>query len=398
VGLKWLTKQLNSRPAVAGRSFLPPFIAGISLNIETDIVSPAYVGFYHVPLSWCAELPSDQVWIQGALEELFKVVHEGELNNGLRFRVRRDGFIWFDCNDWFPGTNTIIPGYSAEPGSKVPKKVTEAEKLAEQRAHNRAMLVNAYQLCLNSSHAFVKKRSTGLGAPIQSTHLVHLTDFSNPISRLYASTIDPYCIYINSALDSIANREQSARNSRRLVEIEVIANSFELLNSIIMSKFDDSLKIVELIYWAHHRYSENSFSDSLILSWAVCEKTINHLWGEFLHGKRAESEEDVRINKERARKLKGRDFTASIVSEVLELSEVLETQLFRRVDDTRKKRNAWLHSLDGIDDRDAANAMRAATELFEIATGVTLRPSISRTMAGTGGVPLEMYDFDKKKS
>jgi len=134
------------------------------------------------------------------------------------------------------------------------------------------------------------------------------------------------------------------------------------------------------------------------LSWAVCEKTINHLWGEFLLGKRAECEEVVRINKKRTKKLKGRDFTASIVSEILELSDVLKTQLFHRVDDARKKRNAWLHSLDVIDDRDAASAMRAATGLFELATGVALKPSISRTMAGTGGVPLEMYDFDRKKS
>lgn len=368
-------------------------MAGVSLNMETDIVSPAYVGFYHVPLSWCAEPPSDQVWRQGSLEELFKIVYEGALHNGLRFRVRRDGFIWFDCNDWRLGTNTIIPGYPEKPGSKVPKEVREAEKIAEQRAHNRAMLLNAYQLCLNSSHSFVKKRSTGLGAPVQSTYLVHLTDFSNPISRLYASTNEPYCTYINSALDSIAKRDQKARDARRLVELEVIEYSFDLLNSVIECEIDGSLKVVELLFWAHHRYSENAFSDSLILSWAVCEKLLNHLWRLFLQGKRSETEEEVRINQERAKKLKGRDFTTSIVSEVLELSGVVETHLFRRVDHARKKRNAWLHSLDVIEDRDASNAMRAATELLEVATGVSLRPSISRTVAGTGGVPLDMYDF-----
>jgi len=29
MGVKWLTKQLNSLPSVAGRSFLAPFIAGV---------------------------------------------------------------------------------------------------------------------------------------------------------------------------------------------------------------------------------------------------------------------------------------------------------------------------------------------------------------------------------
>lgn len=366
--------------------------------METDIVSPAYVGFYHVPLSWCAEVPPEEVWQRGSLEELFKVVHEGTLEGGLRFRVRRDGFIWFNCNKWDPGTYTIIPGYSIEPGNKVPKKVTEAERLAEQRAHNRSMLLNAYQLCLNSAHSFVKKRSTGLGAPVQSTYLVHLTDFTNPISLLYASPNEPYCIYVNNAVDSIAKRNPKAINSRRLIEHDVIHYSFNLLNQILKSNNKNAVKITEMLYWAHHRYSENAFSDSLILSWAVCEKLINHLWGDFVRTKKGVINGVERVNKDRVKKLEGRDFTASIVTEVLELSGVINFELFRGIDDARRKRNAWLHSLNAIEDKDASSAMRTAIELFQVATGVALRPAISRTMPGTGGVPTHMYVFDNDES
>lgn len=362
--------------------------------MEIEIVSPAYVGFYHVPLSWCAEAPSEEVWRRGSLEDLFKVVHEGTLEGGLRFRVRRDGFIWFDCNKWEPGTHTIIPGYSIAPGSKIPKGVTEAERLAEERAHNRAMLLNAYQLCLNSAHSFVKSRSTGLGAPVQSTYLVHLTDFTNPISLLYGSNNEPYCIYVNNAVNSVAKRIQEAKNIRRLIEYEVIAHSFDLLDQVMKCKSESAVKITEMLYWAHHRYSENAFSDSLILSWAVCEKLINHLWSEFVRAKKGVVEGIERMNKDRIKKLEGRDFTASIVSEVLELFGIIDLKLFCGIDDARRKRNAWLHSLDAIEDRDASNAMLTATELFKVATGVTLRPSISRVMPGTGGVPEHMYVFD----
>lgn len=37
MGLKWLTRQLNSLPAVAGRSFLAPFIAGVMQRGEMAI-------------------------------------------------------------------------------------------------------------------------------------------------------------------------------------------------------------------------------------------------------------------------------------------------------------------------------------------------------------------------
>jgi hypothetical protein len=366
--------------------------------MESEIISPAYVGFYHVPLSWFAEIPPEDVWRRGTLEALLKVVYEGTLEGGLRFRVRRDGFIWFDCNEWEPGMYTIIPGYSLEPGNKVPKKVTEAERLAEQRAHNRSMLLNAYQLCLNSAHSFVKKRSTGLGAPVQSTYLIHLTDFTNPISLFYASPNEPYCTYVNNAVDAIAKRNPKSINSRRLIEYEVIDYSFNLLNQILKSKNKGAVKITEMLYWAHHRYSENAFSDSLILSWAVCEKLINHLWGDFVRSKKGLIEGAERMNKDRVKKLEGRDFTASIVTEVLELSGVIDLELFCGIDDARRKRNAWLHSLDAIEDRDASSAMRTAIELFKVATNVALRPAISRTMPGTGGVPRHMYGFDSSAS
>ncbi|ODS31396.1 MAG: hypothetical protein SCARUB_03473, partial [Candidatus Scalindua rubra] len=65
--------------------------------METEIISPAYVGFYHVPLSWCSEEPSEEIWWRGSIEEVMKIVYEGTLEGDIHYRVRRDGFIWFDC-------------------------------------------------------------------------------------------------------------------------------------------------------------------------------------------------------------------------------------------------------------------------------------------------------------
>jgi hypothetical protein len=364
--------------------------------METDIISQAYVGFYHSPLVWCAEKPSEDIRRQGAVEDVLRIVHEGTLDCGIRFRVRRDGFIWFDCNNWEPGKYTRIPGWS-NPKMIVPKEVIDAEKTAETRAYNRSILINAYQLCLCTSHLLVRYRGTNLGDPVESTHVVPLNDFSNPIYLLYPYPVEPYPIYINNALELIFRRDKKAFDIRQLIELDVIEYSFKILGEILQSKNKNALKIAEILYWASRHYTENAFSESLILSWAVCEKLIGHLWGDFIKSKKESIEGLERMNRARIEKLEGRDFTASIVTEVMELIGLLPLKLFRSLNDARSKRNAWLHKLATITDKDASNSLFAATELFRIATGVSLKPSLHRVAPGTGGVPPHMYDFNTDK-
>lgn len=275
----------------------------------------------------------------------------------------------------------------------MPQEVIDAERLAETRAYNRSMLINAYQLCLNSAHSTKRLRATPLGAPVQSRHLVSLTDFSNPISLVYPSSNDPYCIYVNSSVAALARRQGTDVPSRNLIEADVIAYSFQLLGKVMTSQNRDALKLAELLFWAHSQYGENFFANALILSWAACEKMIAYLWSQFLRSKKGARGDRERISASRLKKLEGRDFSASVVTEILELSDVIAFDLFSGLDEARRKRNSWLHSLEAVTDRDASNALRTATALYHVATHIELRPAVSRTVPGTGGVPPHLYEF-----
>jgi len=366
---------------------------GTEMTMQPALICPAYVGFYSVPISWFSIAPDENTWRKAPIRELLSIVHEGQLAAGIKFRVRRDGFIWFDCNNWEPGTYTEIPAYDRVPGTNVPREVTAAELVAEGRAYNRSMLINAFQFCLNVAHVVKRHRSTQMSAPVQPRHLIHLSDFENPISPLYNFHPEPYCIYVDGILKEFQNRGTNPIQARRLVEHDVVAYSFELLDKIMASQNEDALKIVELLYWGCARYYDCSFADSLVLAWTACEKIINSLWANYLRSQKETIDSYERINKDRLKKLGGRDFSASVVTEFLELSKVIPFDLFRRLDETRKKRNAWLHSLESIDDIDASKALMAAGDLFKVATGITIRHGLSRTVPGTGGMPKEMYKF-----
>lgn len=357
------------------------------------LISGAYVGFYRLPVCWFIEAPPKLLNIQNSLIETLAIVKEGKLSAGIHYRVRRDGFILFDMNEWEPGTYTEIPGYEQKPGCRVPKNVVDAEYIAETRAHNRAMLINAYQVCLNSSESEVRRRSGPPGVPVLATQLINLPNSNNPLSGPYHYANDPYTHYINREINAIISRDEKAIDRRRVIEKDVLDHSFILLDKILSCEFDGTLKLVEMLFWAHHRYSENAFPDSLILSWAICERIMSSLWNDYLRSENSKSADEPRVSKARLKKLEGRDFTASVVSEILELTGVIDNKLYRDIDSARKLRNSWLHSLQEISSSETANAMRTAARLLEIRTGVKLTLGIVRTLAGTGGFPPGIYAF-----
>ena len=63
------------------------------------------------------------------------------------------------------------------------------------------------------------------------------------------------------------------------------------------------------------------------------------------------------INFTRMQKLTGRDFTASIVSEILSLNGLLPFEQYKLTVNVRQTRNDWLHKLSSINRVDSAKAI-----------------------------------------
>jgi hypothetical protein len=78
-------------------------------------------------------------------------------------------------------------------------------------------------------------------------------------------------------------------------------------------------------------------------------------------------EKQKRINSKRAEFLTGREFPASVMSNLLELWEVIPLTLLKEVDSVRGFRNKIVHALGfSPANRDAALALRTAQEMIKL--------------------------------
>jgi hypothetical protein len=170
------------------------------------------------------------------------------------------------------------------------------------------------------------------------------------------------------------------------------------MEKILSHKFDDLPILTEMLYRAALQYSECHFADALILGWTVCERLLNASWDEFLLDNKNSIEADTRIDSDRMQKLRGRDFTASIILENLELAGRIPIKLFKEIDGVRKARNGRLHKLKAVTDREAVSAIRVAQEFLTLFTGIPVTFTLSRNMPGTGGIPSAIYERIKRQA
>jgi hypothetical protein len=95
-------------------------------------------------------------------------------------------------------------------------------------------------------------------------------------------------------------------------------------------------------------YKIGNYPISLVNAWFVCEREISDRWQVFVSS-RAKTYDDnrERINSERRKFLTGRDFTASVMSNILELIDVLTNEDLQTLDEIRRARNNIAHNLNG---------------------------------------------------
>ena len=159
-------------------------------------------------------------------------------------------------------------------------------------------------------------------------------------------------------------------------------HSLCLLDQILSFENPNLIQLVEAIFLAACRCRDKRFGEALTLSWSICEQILYQLWKKFLN-EANERESSSRISKNRRQKLIGRDYTASIIVEILELIEVLDQQTYRSLDACRRARNGWIHELKTPKQNQVEVCVRMAQDLLFKYFGVKLYLQTG----GRGGVP-----------
>ena len=349
-----------------------------------DRVSPSIEGYFRLPAVWIGNEP-----IQETILKLNEQVHDEfvlttKLECGIETRVQRDGTFWFDFTTWPFAPQVEIPGYRI-PDPKEPYRPShshiKAVKQAEDNAVLRAKVMNVHQACLTSSETIVANRSAAMGYPVTAWNTEKafcwfgLRNYSDDTEDLHALA--------RNLLNNSYGIHRDQPLSRRVIELEVVEQSLSMLDRILSLEDTGLLELVETIFIAACRNRDKRFGEALTLSWSVCEQIVYQIWKNFLN-EGAEQHTSNRISKERRKKLTGRDYTASIVVEFLELIGVLDKQTYQNLNRCRRSRNKWAHELDAPNEDEANTCIRTAQDLLLQHFGVQfyLQPG------GRGGVPM----------
>lgn len=167
------------------------------------------------------------------------------------------------------------------------------------------------------------------------------------------------------------NTHQQRRPWHRVVAIDVLADAFALTDTALADETNDAATLGELLLHAFELHDSGKYEASHISAWTVAERCMNQIWRSHLNDAETrfssptgDSDEKF-INSNRMQKLTGRDFTASIVSEVLSLNGLLPFEQYKLTASVRQTRNDWLHKLRCIESADSAKAINLARFMLQ---------------------------------
>lgn len=349
-------------------------------NVDPDRVGPVVEGYFYIPPIWIGEAPDPE-----AVQNLNPAVHhtaviETQLTCGIRARANKDGLFLFDFTHWSPGKPVLVPGFVRPDGLHYrPEETEEAERKAEDVAVLRAVVMNAHQALLGTAQMLLRHSSMSIGRPVTAWSTYKAISLQAPIH--YSEDHES----LHNLLRNVANNKdrvaQTSPVRRRSIDVDVVQWSLSALDRLLADGDLTGIRLVEGAFMAANRRYEKRFGESITLGWTVCEQLVSITWNRMLDDTRVANAE--RMSKERRSKLLGRDYTASVKSEMLELSGRLSHDLFRKLEIARKARNRWAHEMRPPPEREVQVCLSAVEQLMPSVLGIQLRLG----GGGRGGVP-----------
>lgn len=247
--------------------------------------------------------------------------------------------------------------------------------------------LNAFYLLLDSSTI-----------ELSSFHYFNLHEITNR---------DAFCVTYengkstgeNIAIESIASVFQMGRYSssyragvpieydsaimmRQVISIDVIRHASSAFAKVVATA--GLAKTLASFAKSLSEFKIGNYETSVVLSWFITEAALSHLWKEHIESLNAEiAEGQKRINRARKDFLTGRDFTISMVSNLLELWGALPHSQFQDIDAVRGFRNKIVHSHSfAPGPTEAQLAIKTAQAMIERLWGLRFTPNLGYSVTG----------------
>ena len=304
--------------------------------------SHAVAVYFNGGIAYCFDrAPRDMRSIEDVTRALEQIVWQSKADCSVPIYARRDGFLIFDfdkCADFSHRTG----------GADV-----QAANEQQQMNRLRYQYVNAFLMGVHSGLS----ETMSTGTPVQSP--------LNGLNWCKAVANDGQWLITDSLAQPVNGLNFLARDLQVDVldhAVRVIAQCEEL--------FDDGHKILELCLIAGNQYALHQFESAHLIAWSVIEKSLNKMWAKLLHDLNAANGGHTSINRDRRDLLTGRDYTASIVTQQLSLHKIIDDDMLFRLDEARRTRNSFAHSLKPVTWEDAGRALNTANDILSKVIGI----------------------------
>jgi hypothetical protein len=169
---------------------------------------------------------------------------------------------------------------------------------------------------------------------------------------------------------------------REVISIDAISHASEQFALVISQGGCE--KVLASFAKSISEFKIGNYEISIVLAWFITEAIVNNLWITHLDSLNQDLQDGRRrINADRKKFLTGTDFNIGIVTNLLELFNVLEGDWLDKVDKVRKCRNKIVHTdtySPGVDE--AALAIAVAQEMIARKWKIILNPDLRYSIKG----------------
>ncbi|KJK48914.1 hypothetical protein UK23_15410 [Lentzea aerocolonigenes] len=305
------------------------------------------------PEGWAEIMTGKGPWSHEVFTE---TVWSHEIDAGISISGQRQGTFEFD----FAGYPSALTDWDE---GDSPSAFDFDELLRATRV--RVNVMNAFALALHSAFVSVERHGA---EPFSLTHtdLYHRHPSGNGIG--------------GNAILGLPNTPEDKWRAGGAVSAAVMDKAADLLNQVLQHEAPGTLDLIVLVNQALVAHTKHDFAGSIIAFWTVCEALQNQLWKSYYEQQIAAA--GGTVSKKRREKLNGRDFTASIVSEILGLAGVLPAPLHASLDENRILRNKWLHGGKIPTYIDSGKCGETVKEMLRLTLGIDLPLALSIGASG----------------
>lgn len=300
------------------------------------------IDYYLEPNCWIIDAPPDSAKRTIAKNEWEEIVFTDELKSGIKVQVAREGLFMFDLSN---GPENLRPLQTDKP-SQHDQEILTLNRLRFLHAH------------IASLHSAVREQNEGI---------------------FYKMLVNPNQSWV---FNIFSFRVPAFRGAFPVISSSNLKRAGELTDLIITTKHDDTALLVDLVLHSCKYFEEIKFELSLIASWTALERLLNDAWKHYIDssGQRLPPQIAPQINKNRRKKLvEGRDYSASVITEILSLAGVFPHATYEAIDRVRRSRNDWVHGLKSVSEDDAYDSIRLARSLLRHLRNIPLELEPMRT-------------------